>query len=52
MVVSDWMVKFSQSVWTGQPVPKPETEHAKTAGIGFRIALRTLLKSGWQFDLE
>lgn len=52
MVVNDWMVRFSQSVWTGNPVVKPITEHGKVAGIGFRIALQTLLKSGWEFELE
>ena len=52
MVVSDWMVRFSQSVWTGNPVPRPETKYSKIAGIGFRIALLTLLKSGWEFEVE
>jgi hypothetical protein len=52
MVITDWMVRYSQSVWDGKPVPKPQTEHAKVAGIGFRIALRTLLNSGWKFELN
>lgn len=52
MVVFDWMVKFSQSIWNGAPLRKPTTEHSKVAAIGFRIALRTLLLSGWKFELE
>jgi len=52
MVVHDWMVRYSQSVWNGEPVPKPATEHAKVAGIGFRIALKTLQLSGWHIELE
>lgn len=52
MVVFDWMVRYSQSVWDGKPVPKPATEHARAAGIGFRIAIKTLQRSGWKIDLE
>ena len=52
IAIQNWMVRYSQAIWTGASVAKPTTEHSRVAAIAFRIALKTLLLSGWEFEVE
>ena len=52
IAIDNWIVCYSQSIWTGSSVAKPTTEHSRVAGIAFRIALKVLLLTGCEFEVE